>query len=91
MTYYDRAGQGTRYDGDAMRRTIYLPDELAARVDAYLRDHPGVSLSTLVREALEHRLASPDPAAILTLAGLVSEASTVARQRAEDRFIGRAR
>jgi hypothetical protein len=70
-----------------MRRTIYLPDDFGERLDAYLREHPGVSLSTLVREALEDRLAPPDPRAILELAGLVPEASTAAVLHAEDRFV----
>jgi hypothetical protein len=74
-----------------MRRTIYLPEQLAERVDTYLREHPGLSLSTLVREALEHRLTPPDPGAILDLAGLVPDASTVARRQAEGRFVRRER
>ena len=74
-----------------MRRTIYLPDELAEQVEGYLREHPGVSLSTLVQEALESRLAPPDPSAILELAGLVPAASTVARLQVEDQVIRRER
>ena len=74
-----------------MRRTIYLPDELARRLDDYLEEHPGLSLSGLVREALERRLTPPDPGAILDLAGLVPEASVEARLRAEDRFVRRER
>jgi hypothetical protein len=74
-----------------VRRTIYLPNELAEQVEAYLREHPGVSLSTLVQEALEDRPAPPDPSAILVLAGLVPAASTVARLQAEDQVIGHER
>lgn len=70
-----------------MKRTIYLPDNLAERVEAYLREHPGVTLSGLVQEALAQCLVPPDPSAILNLAGLVLEASTAARQRAEDSFV----
>jgi hypothetical protein len=73
-------------EGDPMRRTIYLPDDLARRVEDYLREHPGLSLSTLVREALDSRLMPPDPRAILDLAGLVPDASTAARERAEDQL-----
>jgi hypothetical protein len=72
-----------------MRRTIYLPDELDKRVEAYLREHPGVSLSTLVRQALEERLTPPDPRAILELAGLVPQASRGAARHAEDQFVRR--
>ena len=69
-----------------MRRTIYLPDDLADRVEQYLRDHPGLSLSALVRESLNARLSPPDPRAILELAGLVPEASMTARQHEENPF-----
>ncbi|HEY3110477.1 MAG TPA: CopG family transcriptional regulator [Chloroflexota bacterium] len=68
-----------------MKRTVYLPDQLDARVEAYLREHPGASLSGLVQEALEQRLAPREPRAILELAGLVTSASTSAREHAEDR------
>lgn len=74
-----------------MRRTIYLPDELAGQVEEYLREHPSVSFSTLVQEALQQRLTPSDPAAILDLAGLVASASTTARLHAEDRLVGRER
>jgi hypothetical protein len=74
-----------------MKRTIYLPDDLARRVDAYLARHRGITLSTLVQEALEERVRPADPREILGLAGLVPKASTSARQRAEDRLVARAR
>jgi hypothetical protein len=74
-----------------MRRTIYLPDDLGKRVEAYLRDHPDRSLSSLVREALEERLVPPDPRSILKLAGLIPSASTTASERAEDRYVRRER
>jgi hypothetical protein len=74
-----------------MRRTIYLPDEEARLVEAYLLAHPGLSLSALVREALVSRLTPPDTCAILDLAGLVPDASTSARQQAEDYFVRRER
>jgi hypothetical protein len=70
-----------------VRRTIYLPDELDERVDRYLREHPGLSFSSLVQEALDGRLAPPDPRKILDLAGLVGSASTTAGSRAEDRHV----
>lgn len=68
-----------------MRRTIYLPDDLAASADAYLRDHPGVTFSNLVCDALRTRLVPPDINAILELAGLVPEATRPAREQPEDR------
>ena len=77
--------------GGAVKRTVYLPDDLAGRVEAYLREHRSLTFSTLVQEALEHRLTPPDPRAVLDLAGLVPEASMPARQRAEDRVVRRER
>ncbi|MBI3971937.1 MAG: hypothetical protein HY332_11660 [Chloroflexi bacterium] len=72
-----------------MKRTIYLPDDLAERVEAYLREHPSLTFSTLVQEALAKEVMPPDPSAILDLAGLVPNASTIARERAEDRHVQR--
>ena len=68
-----------------MRRTIYLPDDLAARAEEYLRDHPGVSFSNLVCEALRARVAPPDLSAILDLPALMPEADRPARVQPEDR------
>jgi metal-responsive CopG/Arc/MetJ family transcriptional regulator len=71
-----------------MRHTIYLPDELAGRVDAYLRERPKLSLSSLVRKELEERVRPRDTRAILELAGLVSTSnSRPARERGEDQFV----
>jgi hypothetical protein len=84
-------GVGYMRSGGAVKRTVYLPDDLAGRVEAYLREHRSLTFSTLVQEALEHRLTPPDPRAVLDLAGLVPEASTPARQRAEDRVVHRER
>ncbi len=71
-----------------MRRTIYLPDDLAACTDEYLREHPGVSFSNLVCEALRARVAPPDLSAILGLPPLVPEADRPARVQPEDRAGG---
>jgi hypothetical protein len=54
-----------------MRKTIYLPDDLAARVEDYLKLHKGETLSSLVQEALEQRVGPKDPSAMLKLIGLV--------------------
>ena len=80
----------TQYDYP-MRRTIYLPDELGARIAHYLNDHPETSLSALVQEALTQRLAPRDPRALLDLAGFVRTQSSSARERAEDMTIARER
>ncbi|MFN3369816.1 MAG: CopG family transcriptional regulator [Thermus sp.] len=67
-----------------MRLTIYLPDDLAQAVEAYLKAHPKTSLSALVREALWARLGR-NPEALLQLAGVVEKATGSAREGAEDR------
>ena len=68
-----------------MRRTVYLPDDLAEQVDQYLKDHPWLTFSGLVGEALRARVAPPDINAILELAGLVPEADRPVREQPEDR------
>jgi len=72
-----------------MKRTVYIPADLARH--AYLTRRPGVTLSTLVQEALTERVRPANPREILCLAGLVTKASTTARRRAEDRQIWRVR
>ncbi|RIH84974.1 CopG family transcriptional regulator [Calidithermus roseus] len=69
-----------------MRTTIYLPDDLAHVVEAYLKEHPETSLSALVQEALEARLRR-NPAALLELAGIVEKAKVNAGEGAEDRYL----
>jgi hypothetical protein len=58
--------------GCAVRKTIYLPDDLAARVDEYLSRHQNETLSSLVQRALEDRVGPKNPHAILDLIGFVS-------------------
>ena len=70
-----------------MKRTIYLNDELARRVDEYLRDHPEATFSSVVQQAIVRNLAPPDSTAILELAGLVRHASAHAGDHAEDRRV----
>ncbi len=67
-----------------MKRTVYLPDELDSRLMSYLQDHPGQTLSSIVQEALETRLARKDVSRLLTLAGIVPHAATNAANHAED-------
>lgn len=49
-----------RYLDLAIKRTVYLPDDLAERLSEYLAEHPGKSLSSIVQEALEVKLAYKD-------------------------------
>lgn len=57
-----------------MKRTVYLPNDLAERLSEYLAEHPGEILSSIVQEALEVKLAHKDVSKLLTLAGIVQEA-----------------
>jgi hypothetical protein len=54
-----------------MKASIYLPNKLEIIVQNYLQDHPEMSLSGLVQEALEHKL-KPRRNTLLELAGFVS-------------------
>lgn len=66
-----------------MKRTVYLPDELA-RLNKYLRKHPDETLSSIVQSALEVKLADKDVSKLLALAGVVQDAPCNASDRAED-------
>jgi hypothetical protein len=85
-----------------MRRTIYLPDELATRVDEFLKHEsklrPDLTFSSLVQEALEQRVPPKNRRSILELAGFVDvdtfENEEKAREfadRPEDQFVDRTR
>jgi metal-responsive CopG/Arc/MetJ family transcriptional regulator len=67
-----------------MKRTIYLSDELAKRVDDYLEKTPNYNLSNLIQEALEAKLATKDISQLLELAGIIKEAPFEASENAED-------
>jgi hypothetical protein len=70
-----------------MKRTVYLPDELDTKLMSYLQDHPGQTLSSIVQEALETRLARKDVSKLLALAGIVPHATTDAANHAEDNVL----
>ena len=71
-----------------MRKTIYLPDELAAQVEEYLKQHQGMTLSSLVQEVLEREVAPPDLGGLLDLAGFVSVSpNDDQRGQREDRVV----
>ena len=55
-----------------MRKTIYLPDELAAQVDEYLKRHQSETFSSLVQQALQEKVGRKDLSSILDLIGFVS-------------------
>lgn len=70
-----------------MKRTIYLPDELAQRVDDYLRFHRDLTFSALVQQVLEQLVMPRDRGAILKLAGFVE--SRRSDTPSDDSFIDR--
>ena len=67
-----------------MRRTIYLPDELNEHVEAYLRDHPGQTFSSLIRELLVRRVKPRDLSGLLELSGIVKEITPRTPEQPED-------
>jgi len=74
-----------------VRKTIYLPDDLAARVDQYLERHPGLSFSSLVQDVLERAIAPPDLTGLLDLAGFVSVPPIDDGRQPEDQVFDRER
>ena len=81
-----------------MRKTIYLPDDLAALVDEYLENHRGETFSSLVQQSLQDRIGPRDRPSILRLAGLVDvdtfeseEKAIEFANRPEDQFYDRVR
>ena len=54
-----------------MRKTIYLPDELAAQVDEYLKHHKGETMSSLAQRAIQREVGPKDRSAMLKMIGLV--------------------
>ena len=75
-----------------MKRTIYLPEDLDRRLKAYVRAHPGVTLSSAIQEAVDAFIGRKNPRRILRLTGVVNQASgPAARDRAEDLTIARER
>ena len=61
-----------------MKASIYLPNELETVVQNYLDDHPEMTLSSLVQDALESKL-KPRRNRILELAGFVDSRNTIPR------------
>lgn len=74
-----------------MKKTLYVPEKLSKRIDAYLKAHPRMTFSRLVQQALERQLGDHDVHRLLRLAGIVKSARVAARERAEDRVIARER
>lgn len=64
-----------------MRTTIYLPDDLAKRIEEKLGNQ---NLSKFIQQAVEKELAQKDVAHFLEFAGAVSDAPHHADEEAED-------
>ena len=70
-----------------MKASIYIPNELEEAVQRYLKDHPEMTLSSLVQDALEMKI-RPRPNRILDLLGFADSRDTPPRtpeQIAEDK------
>lgn len=39
-----------------MKSSVYIPDKLRDEVQEYLKDHPDLTLSSLIQQALEVRI-----------------------------------
>jgi hypothetical protein len=74
-----------------MKRTVYLPDDLAVRVGEYLKLHRELTFSELVQESLRSRVMPRDPSAILKLAGVAKEIHPSTAIQPEDQVIDRER
>ena len=68
-----------------MRKTIYLPDDLSAQVDEYLKVHEGETFSSLVQRVLKREVRPKDPDALLKLIGLASSETPRRRVPMEER------
>lgn len=67
-----------------MEKTVYISDDLGQAVENYLKEHPEETLSSIVQEAIQKKLAAANVSGFLSLAGLVEDAPCNARDRAED-------
>lgn len=69
-----------------MQLTIELPDTFAETLQTYLQEHPEENLLSLLQAAIKLKQTQlpKNPAKLLELAGVVTEAPVNARDRAED-------
>lgn len=67
-----------------MKRTLYIPDELWAQLEEYLKNHPEQNPSSVVQAALEDRLRPRNGSRLLELAGIVENASPDASMNEEN-------
>ena len=70
-----------------MNITFDLPEELSAKLKAYLESHPQDDLAAIIEGALTMRPLPEHPETLLNLAGIVPEAPFHAADHAEDRHL----
>jgi hypothetical protein len=58
----------------AMKRTLYIPDELWGQLEEYLKNHPEQNPSSLIQVALEEKLRPKNGSRLLELAAIVENA-----------------
>ncbi|MBV9387824.1 MAG: hypothetical protein JOZ78_15485 [Chroococcidiopsidaceae cyanobacterium CP_BM_ER_R8_30] len=67
-----------------MKRTVYIPDELDHEIEKYLADHQEESLSSIIQEAIQKKIAKRNVEAFLSMAGIVKDAPFDSSQKPED-------
>jgi len=70
-----------------MKRTVYIPDKLDREIESYLADHQEESLSSIVQEAIQKKIAKRNVEAFLSMEGIVKDAPFDSSQSAEDMII----
>ncbi len=58
----------------AMKKTLYIPDDLWQQLKQYLQENPTENVSSVVQIALKEKLRPRNGAGLLKLAGIVSHA-----------------
>lgn len=59
---------------EAMKKTLYIPDDLWQQLNQYLQENPTENVSSVVQTALKEKLRPRNGAGLLKLAGIVSHA-----------------
>lgn len=75
-----------------MRKTIFLPDAIGARLEDHLKNHPNETASSVIQEALEMRLRPKrDLSALLEIAGQFTAIEVLETDlQPEDRWVASA-
>ncbi len=72
------------YGENIVKRTVYIPDELDREIEGYLAEHQEESLSSIVQEAIQKKIAKRNVEAFLSMAGIVKDAPFDSSQNPED-------